>query len=75
MPLVDDALSIPFNVSAKLAGSAQTITSLTQSQFLFLLMCYVPFLLVPSIMMVDMAFRVSKWVGKGIEAEKRSKKE
>lgn len=76
MPLIEDnassSASLELFSKDSATGIAPVIASLTQAQFVVLMMCYVPFMLVPSVMMVDMAFRVQKLVQKGVDVENKA---
>ena len=56
-------------------GDHDQLVALTQAQFFTLMMCYVPFMLVPSIMLVDMIIRVQRLVvlGAGVALERGSR--
>jgi len=52
---------------------AKGITSFTADQRNIMYISYIPWLIIPLIMVVDMAWRVKKLVGRGLDAEKAVK--
>ncbi|KAF8630459.1 hypothetical protein AX15_002908 [Amanita polypyramis BW_CC] len=65
LPCVAAILQTPETTAATIA---QKIVSVTFEQRLLLLSGYIPFLLIPLMMAVDMAFRLNKVVGAGVRA-------
>jgi hypothetical protein len=67
---IGQALSLPVVESNEVPG-----VSLTPSHRSLLLSLYAPWLFVPLLMTVDMAFRVQKLVNVGVQAEKAAKRQ
>jgi len=73
LPCLTTVLAVPATVDARIA---QETVAVTDAQRLLLLSSYVPFLVIPLIMTVDMAMRISKMINveKGSTTDNLSQK-
>lgn len=66
-------LAAPSETGAAAAKSLSLITAVTETQRIMLLWSYVPFLLVPLFMAIDMTVRTTKLVQKAVRLEDEKK--